>query len=70
MDESFYLSNVVPQDLDNNSGFWNRFEIYCRGLTEKYSNVYIISGPLMLANGKTGDGKHKTVTYPVGFSIL
>ena len=46
--ESFYLSNVVPHNLENNAGFWNRFEMYCRDLTKKYSSVYIISGPLVL----------------------
>ena len=31
------LSNVVPQDVDNNGDFWNRLEIYCRDLTKKGS---------------------------------
>ena len=35
MDDTFLLSNIVPQDLDNNSDFWNRLEIYCRDLTKK-----------------------------------
>lgn len=25
MDETFYLTNILPQDIENNSGFWNRF---------------------------------------------
>ena len=24
------------QDLDNNGNYWNRLEIWCRGLTGKY----------------------------------
>ncbi|KAL4222857.1 hypothetical protein ACF0H5_018897 [Mactra antiquata] len=48
MQDSFNLTNVVPQNLENNAGFWNRLEIYCRDLTNKFSNVFIISGPLML----------------------
>ena len=35
MDDTFLLSNVVPQDVDNNGDFWNRLEIYCRDLTKK-----------------------------------
>jgi len=49
MNQTFYLSNIVPQDLDNNGNYWNRLEIYCRELTNLYSDVYIISGPLWLA---------------------
>ena len=42
MDDTFLLSNIVPQDVDNNGDFWNRLEIYCRDLTKKgstYSQV-------------------------------
>ena len=62
MDATFYLSNIVPQDLDNNAGFWYRIEAYCRGLTKRYSDVYVISGPLHLPREE--DGK-KIVRYEV-----
>ena len=48
MRETFYLSNILPQNLENNGGFWNRFEVYCRDLTKKYNHVRVISGPLFL----------------------
>ena len=32
MNETFYYTNVVPQDLDNNGNYWNRLEIWCRNL--------------------------------------
>ncbi|KAK7816744.1 hypothetical protein U0070_009269 [Myodes glareolus] len=60
MAETFYLSNIVPQDFDNNSGYWNRIEMYCRELTERFEDVWIVSGPLTLPH--TSDGK-KTVSY-------
>ena len=63
MDESFYLSNIVPQDLDNNRDFWNRLEIYCRDLTKTYKDVWVLSGPLILPNVEE-DGK-KYVKYQV-----
>ncbi|XP_049997585.1 nuclease EXOG, mitochondrial isoform X1 [Alexandromys fortis] len=62
MAETFYLSNIVPQDFDNNSGYWNRIEMYCRELTERFEDVWIVSGPLTLPH--TSDGK-KTVSYQV-----
>ncbi|XP_069954880.1 nuclease EXOG, mitochondrial isoform X3 [Cherax quadricarinatus] len=63
MDESFYLTNIIPQDIDNNGGFWNRFEIFCRDLTQKYTDVWVTSGPLFLPTQQE-NGK-KIVTYEV-----
>ncbi|XP_003794509.1 nuclease EXOG, mitochondrial [Otolemur garnettii] len=63
MAETFYLSNVVPQNFDNNSGYWNRIEMYCRELTERFEDVWVVSGPLTLPQTRS-DGK-KTVTYQV-----
>ncbi|XP_053456825.1 nuclease EXOG, mitochondrial isoform X2 [Nycticebus coucang] len=63
MAETFYLSNIVPQNFDNNSGYWNRIEMYCRELTERFEDVWVVSGPLTLPQTRS-DGK-KTVTYQV-----
>ncbi|XP_070566671.1 nuclease EXOG, mitochondrial-like [Ptychodera flava] len=63
MNETFYLSNILPQDINNNMVFWNRVEIYCRGLTEKFTDVYIISGPLVIPQ-QDKDG-NKYVKYQV-----
>ncbi|XP_062577938.1 nuclease EXOG, mitochondrial-like [Saccostrea cucullata] len=64
MDDTFYLSNIVPQDMDNNSGFWNRFEMYCRHLTKRFDSVQIFSGPLVLPT-ETDEKGQKLVVYPV-----
>ncbi|XP_003227857.1 nuclease EXOG, mitochondrial [Anolis carolinensis] len=63
MAETFYLSNIVPQNYENNAGFWNRIEMYCRELTERFEDIWIVSGPLTLPQME-GDGK-KRVTYQV-----
>ncbi|XP_045582469.1 nuclease EXOG, mitochondrial isoform X2 [Procambarus clarkii] len=63
MDETFYLTNIVPQDIQNNGGFWNRFEIFCRDLTGMYEDVWVTSGPLFLPTQQE-DGR-KMVTYEV-----
>lgn len=59
MSDTFYLSNIVPQDIDNNAGFWNRFEMYCRDLTNKFDHVRVFSGPLFLPYSKNGKRKVK-----------
>ncbi|KAG7488647.1 hypothetical protein MATL_G00037140 [Megalops atlanticus] len=63
MAETFYLSNIVPQNYENNAGFWNRLEMYCRELTKRFEDVWIITGPLVLPV-VGADGK-KNVSYQV-----
>uniref|UniRef100_A0A8C1VCY1 Nuclease EXOG, mitochondrial n=1 Tax=Cyprinus carpio TaxID=7962 RepID=A0A8C1VCY1_CYPCA len=61
MAETFYLSNIIPQNYENNAGFWNRLEMYCRELTQSFSHVWIVSGPLLLP--RTLENGSRTVCY-------
>ncbi|XP_029935356.1 nuclease EXOG, mitochondrial isoform X2 [Myripristis murdjan] len=63
MAETFYLSNIVPQNYENNAGFWNRLEMYCRELTQRFQDVWVVSGPLALPAEK--DDGTRTVSYQV-----
>ncbi len=73
-DETFFFSNIVPQNSQNNSGFWFKMERFCRKLAKKYSDVYVVSGPLYLPTevekGKTfvkyqvSDTKHYLLSSP------
>ena len=62
MDDSFFLSNIVPQNYDNNANFWYKIEVYCRSLVKRYSDVYVISGPLFLPEQRD---EGKQVSYQV-----
>lgn len=48
MVETFKLSNIVPQDFENNKGYWNQIEMFTRSLTKTFEHVYVCSGPLFL----------------------
>ncbi|KAK9373209.1 uncharacterized protein V1513DRAFT_449764 [Lipomyces chichibuensis] len=64
MDETFFLTNIAPQVGDGfNRDYWAHFEDFCRRLTQKYSSVRIVTGPLYLPK-KYPDGKFR-VTYEV-----
>jgi nuclease EXOG, mitochondrial len=66
MNDTFFLSNIVPQDGNNNSGYWNQLEGFCRHLSTKYDHVCIISGPLFLPLKDTVHGASKKhVSYEV-----
>uniref|UniRef100_A0A1A8VA13 Endonuclease n=1 Tax=Nothobranchius furzeri TaxID=105023 RepID=A0A1A8VA13_NOTFU len=56
MDDTFYLSNVAPQNPNLNQNTWNNLEKLCRSLTKRYLNVYVCTGPLYLPS-KEDDGK-------------
>ncbi|XP_067868202.1 endonuclease G, mitochondrial isoform X2 [Heterodontus francisci] len=56
MDDTFYLSNVVPQNPNLNQNAWNNLEKYCRNLTKYNKNVYVCTGPLYLPRAEP-DGK-------------
>ncbi|XP_061134331.1 endonuclease G, mitochondrial isoform X2 [Syngnathus typhle] len=56
MDDTFYLSNVAPQNPHLNQNAWNNLEKLCRSLTKRYANVYVCTGPLYLPR-QEADGK-------------
>lgn len=44
--ESYYLSNMVPQNPGNNGGIWQTLEEYVDKWTAAYGEVYVITGPV------------------------
>ncbi|KMW58149.1 DNA/RNA endonuclease G [Candidatus Rhodobacter oscarellae] len=73
--ETFLLSNMAPQAPKFNRQIWRILEGHVRDLSEKYVEVYAMSGPYFKVGeqikviGKTGEGQ---VVVPHGFfkSIL
>lgn len=53
MQESFYMSNICPQNHNLNIGRWNDLETKCRTWASKYNKVYIVCGPIY--NGKRNE---------------
>ena len=49
-DESFLLSNIVPQDPDNNRGIWSAIESASRYEAKRRGQIYIITGALFQGN--------------------
>ncbi|WP_420320439.1 DNA/RNA non-specific endonuclease [Flagellimonas sp.] len=48
--ETFYTSNISPQDRDFNAGVWNRLEQKVRSWCKKYGDLTVITGGV-LENG-------------------
>ncbi|HMC72593.1 MAG TPA: DNA/RNA non-specific endonuclease, partial [Mycobacteriales bacterium] len=56
--ETYLMSNMVPQAPDNNQGPWANLENYLRSLTDAGNEIYIVSGPA----GVGGTGSNGGVT--------
>ncbi len=55
LEESFYFTNVCPQNRSMNSGAWNRIEMLARNVAKRYGSVYIVCGPMF------GEGEPRTI---------
>jgi len=49
-DESFLLSNIIPQDSENNRGIWSAIESVTRHETNRRGDLYVITGPVFVGN--------------------
>jgi DNA/RNA endonuclease G (NUC1) len=59
--ETYLMSNMVPQAPDNNQGPWAALESYLRTLTDGGNEIYIVSGPA----GQGGTGSNGGVTTTI-----
>jgi endonuclease G len=48
--ESFSLANMIPQNSQLNRNLWAQMETTVRGLTKKYDDVYVVTGPAFVGN--------------------
>ncbi len=58
MEESFYYSNISPQEPSFNRGIWKRLEELVRTWAIENNSIYIVTGPV-LKNGLTTIGSNK-----------
>jgi endonuclease G, mitochondrial len=47
MSESFYLSNMSPQDPSFNRGIWRVLEDEVRGFAQLHGEVFVVTGPVL-----------------------
>lgn len=66
MRESFYLSNICPQEKDFNSGIWADLEQKMRYWATVEGEIYIVTGPIFSKTEMKTIGRNR-VTVPVAF---
>lgn len=70
MYESFLLTNCCPQNANLNSGDWNQIEMSCRRWAEKYGDIYIVCGPILLNRTHETIGSSKIVVPEAFFKVV
>ncbi len=74
MDETYYFTNICPQNQQLNTGDWKELEEQCRRWAAKYGKIYIVCGPIVQENrhGTLGENRivipdkfYKVVLMPV-----
>lgn len=66
MKETFYMSNICPQEPNFNRGIWLDLEKMVRVWAVKYDKVYVVTGPV-LKNGLPTIGRVNKVAVPEQF---
>ena len=61
IEESCYFTNICPQNPQLNGGDWKDLEEQCRKWADKYGNLYIACGPIILNNEHGTIGANKVV---------
>ena len=60
MDESFYLSNISPQNGNLNRGVWKSIEELTRDNAQRYGEILVVTGPVFTSKkglGYIGDNR-------------
>ncbi|KAI9276403.1 hypothetical protein BY458DRAFT_505773 [Sporodiniella umbellata] len=80
LDETFILTNIAPQvGAGFNQQYWSDFEIFCRGLTRNFTDVYVYTGPLFLPKvgstyaldlSQAQRAKSKPVTFEMSYRMI
>lgn len=66
MEESFYTSNICPQNNNLNRGDWNDIEELVRDYANKYDSIYVVCGPIVVEPHDV-IGRYHTIAVPSAF---
>ena len=67
MQESFYMTNICPQNHNLNRGDWKELEEACRLWAKKEGKIYIVCGPVLYRQKHRTIGKKHKITVPEAF---
>ena len=66
MSDSFFMSNISPQNHDFNNGIWLSLEEWVRRVAIKEEDIYVVTGPIFPSDNKETIGS-RNITIPTDF---
>ena len=69
MKESFYLSNICPQNPNLNGGVWKDLEEQVRDLASQKGKIFVVCGPIVNDTSNT-IGENKVVVPQAFYKVL
>jgi endonuclease G len=70
MEESFYMTNICPQDHNLNTEDWNDLEMKSREWARRYGKVYIVCGPIYTGKRNEYIGEHRVKVPDAFFKVI
>ena len=70
MQESFYMSNICPQDHNLNTEDWNDLEMKTREWARQYGKVYVVCGPIYTGKRNEYIGKNRVKVPDAFFKVI
>ncbi len=70
MQESFYMSNICPQDHNLNTEDWNDLEMKTREWARQYGKVYVVCGPIYTGKRNEYIGEHRVKVPDAFFKVI
>lgn len=70
MDETYYFTNICPQNTQLNTGDWKELEEQCRRWAVKYGKLYIVCGPIVQENRHGTLGENKVVIPDKFYKVI
>lgn len=67
MQESFYMTNICPQNHNLNAGDWKELEELCRTWAADADSIYIVCGPLFTKARPRKIGQRQRIPVPDAF---
>ncbi len=70
MSETFFLSNITPQEPAFNKGIWRELEELGRDWAKRFGHLYIVSGPVFNQPVKFWLGENQVAVPPAFFKVI
>jgi endonuclease G len=70
MSESFFMSNMSPQEPDFNRGIWEKLESRVRTWVKRDEVLYIVTGPVLKGNMAYIGKRNKVAVPPMYYKVV